>query len=386
MSLPPLQRARRLRAAVLVVALSSTPTLSPAQRAPEPPQNAVAGSRVFGARCVECHAVRGLGGRVGPDLGEISARHSFDDLAATMWNHVPNMAARMRERGIEGSRILPREAGDLFAYLQTLDYFDPPGNPGLGRTLFSDKQCVLCHQVGGIGGVIGPSLDYLGGFRSPIPIAAAMWNHGPAMAEEMRARGVTRPTFTGRELEDLIAFLRSTMGVPPDESTHVLPGRVEAGRQLFSAKGCVTCHGARGGGGVGPALAGRGAPAGMSDFAARMWNKAPAMTREMTARGISVPELSAAEMADIVAYLYAMGYFAGSGNPGTGRRLLEARCAACHVAYKAPQLGQGQYVSAAQVFAAMWNHAAIPTVADREWPPLTDAEVADIVSYLTTPR
>jgi mono/diheme cytochrome c family protein len=331
--------------------------------------------------------VRGLGGRSGPDLGEIPARHSFNELAATMWNHIPRMAEQMRTRRVPASRILPREAGDLFAYLYTLDYFDPPGNPGDGRALFFDKQCVLCHQVGGIGGVVGPSLDFLGGYRSPIPVAAAMWNHGPAMAEQMRAREVTRPSFTGRELEDLIAFLRSTMGVPPDESTHVLPGRAEAGRELFSGKACATCHGPQGRGGVGPALAGRGSPEGMIDFAARMWNKAPAMIREMSARGVSVPELSAAEMADIVAYLYAMGYFAGSGDADRGSRVVvEKGCTRCHVAGQAPELGGGLYVSGTQVFAAMWNHALISDVEDRDWPSLTATDVAHLVSYFTAPR
>ena len=47
----------------------------------------------------------------------------------------------------------------------------------------------------------------------------------------------------------------------------------------------------------------------MSANASAMWNKAPAMTREMSARGVTIPDLNASEMADIVAYLYATGYF-----------------------------------------------------------------------------
>lgn len=385
----PHSRIHLTRVVALGFVLSSVPALSRGQGIPEPAQNAVAGAQVFGRRgCVECHSVRGLGGRSGPDLGEIPARHSFNELAATMWNHVPRMAARMRERRIPASRILPREAGDLFAFLYTLDYFDPPGDAGEGRTLFFDKRCVMCHQVGGVGGVVGPNLDFLGGFRSPIPVAAAMWNHGPAMADEMRARGVTRPTFTGRQLRDLIAYLESTSGVPPDESTYVLPGRAEVGRALFTAKGCANCHGARGQGGVGPALAGRGSPEGLIDFAASMWNKAPAMTRAMNARGVAIPDLAASEMADIVAYLYATGYFTGSGNAERGRQLLGVKgCTSCHaVGGGVPALEPARFSTGTQVFAAMWNHTAIPSVVDREWPSLTGADVAHLVSYLTSPR
>jgi hypothetical protein len=125
----------------------------------------------------------------------------------------------------------------------------------------------------------------------------------------------------------------------------------------------------------------------MIEFAARMWNKAPAMLREMAARGVSVPELTASEMADIVAYLYEMGYFAGSGDAGRGARLLgEKGCTGCHVEAGAPVPGAGIYIAAPQVFAAMWNHVAISGVEDRQLPSLTGTDVADLVSYLTTPR
>ena len=376
------------RVAILSLTLLFLPTLTEGQVVPEPAQNAVAGARVFGTQgCVECHSVRGLGGREGPDLAEVPARHSFYELAATMWNHVPPMVAHRRERRSSASRILPREAGDLFAFLYTLDYFDPPGDAREGRTLFFDKRCVMCHQVEGVGGVVGPSLDFLGGYRSPIPVAAAMWNHGPAMAEEMRARGVTRPTFTGRQLRDLIAYLESTSGAPPDESTYVLPGRAGVGRELFAAKGCAACHGLQGRGRVGPALAGRGSPEGLIDFAAAMWNKAPAMTREMSARGVAVPDLSASEMADIVAYLYAVGYFGPSGNVESGRQLLGVKgCTSCHVlGGPARVLEPARLSTGAQVFAAMMNHMAIPGVEDREWTTLTGGDVAHLVSYFTAP-
>ena len=41
--------------------------------------------------CVQCHAVRGTGGRVGPDLGRTAVKGSFFELAAGMWNHSPVM-------------------------------------------------------------------------------------------------------------------------------------------------------------------------------------------------------------------------------------------------------------------------------------------------------
>jgi hypothetical protein len=71
----------------------------------------------------------------------------------------------------------------------------------------------------------------------------------------------------------------------------------------------------------------------------------------------------------------------------SGSRLLgEKGCTSCHVAGKAPVLSRGLYASGTQVFAAMWNHAAIPGIENREWPSLTGGDIANLVSYLTSPR
>jgi mono/diheme cytochrome c family protein len=138
---------------------------------------------------------------------------------------------------------------------------------------------------------------------------------------------------------------------------------------------------------VGPALAGRGSPEGLIDFAAAMWNKAPAMTREMGARGVAVPDLSASEMADIVAYLYATGYFGGSGNAERGRLVLgEKGCASCHrLTAGAPALEPARYATRTQAFAALINHVTVPGVEERDWPVLTGADVGNVAAFLTSP-
>ena len=361
-------------------------------------QNPLAGSRVFGSKgCVKCHAVNGLGGTVGPDLGRIARRRSFYDLAAAMWNHLPAMGQRMDELGIERPFMDEREAGDLIAFLFTLDYFDPPGDVEAGKRLFGEKKCVVCHQVGTYGGVVGPSLDHLGNYGSPILVAAAMWNHGPAMEAQMQAHGIKRPTFSGSELMDLISYLESVSPAPLEGPLYVLPGNAEEGRVVFTEKGCVACHSVQGvGGRVGPDLARRGLHWGLTEFAAAMWNKAPAMSAAMKARGIDVPQLGAGEMADIVAYLYAVQYFAESGDPEAGRRLLATRgCLECHslagqAGKRAPELSRGSISSPAGVIAEMWSHSALMEAeggAEAPWPTLSAEEIADITAFLqTAPR
>lgn len=371
---------------LLALLLISAPPVT-AQDLPEPAQNAVAGARVFGeAGCVECHAVRGLGGQTGPDLAEMERERSFHALAAALWNHLPQMADRIRRRGLE-ARLSPRKTGDLFAFLYSIDYFDEPGDPDVGRALFSEKRCVMCHQVQGVGGVVGPNLDLLGQYRSPIPVATAMWNHGPEMIAEMRRRGIERPSFRGSELVDLIAFLGSASRATPTESMHVLPGSAADGRELFRTKSCVRCHAVRGrGGDVGPDLAVPGLRRSLMDFATAMWNKAPRMTRTMETLGIEVPQLEASEMADIVAYLYSVRYFAESGSPSAGRRLLSSKgCAGCHrVDGQGPELAGRWYDSHAAVFSALWNHVRIEPEPDG-WSELTAAEMADLIAYFLGP-
>jgi mono/diheme cytochrome c family protein len=379
---------------VLVLLAVWAPAAALGQSVVGPTQDPLAGSRVFGEKgCARCHAINGVGGQVGPDLGRLPGPHGFYDLGAALWNHLPRMTERMRQLGIPRPRLDAREAGDLIAFLSTLNYFDPPGNVEKGRRLFTGKRCVICHQVGGIGGVLGPNLDFLGQYGSPIFVAATMWNHGPAMAEAMRRRGITRPRFEGSELADLIAYLRSASPERAEEPLYLIPGQADEGRRLFAEKRCAECHGASGrGGGIGPELSERRRESSLMQFAAAMWNKAPAMTEIMNRRGIPTPQLRPADMADLIAYLDSVRYFAVSGDARRGREVLTAKgCLGCHSVQGAGAKAAADLAtvkgldSPAAVMAALWNHsfaADRPTDRAKAWPELRPGDVADLVAFL----
>ncbi len=385
-----------LAGGLMAALLPLSPRRASAQVPSQQTQSVLAGSRVFGTRgCSACHAVNGLGGTTAPDLARSERPESFYGFAAAMWNHLPDMVSQMRAMGIDRPRLTPWETGDLIAFLVWLDYFDPPGDTATGRKLFSEKSCIVCHQAGGVGGVAGPSLDFLQQYGSPVQIATALWNHGPSMSAAMRERGITRPTLSGSELDDLIAFLKSTNERLPQASMYVLPGRAEEGRRLFQDRKCVECHSIRGvGGKVGPDLDQPTGQRSLLDFAAAMWNKAPAMTAAMRRAGITVPQLSAEEMADILAYLYLVQYSAEEGDSDKGPTLLRGKgCLVCHsVAGRggdtAGDLTQARgLASQAGVIAALWNHVLIsdrPGGSSVAWPTFTAEEMADLAAHLQT--
>jgi mono/diheme cytochrome c family protein len=379
----------RIACGIMLLAGAATVTAEPLF---SPTQDPLAGSRVFGAKgCARCHAVGGVGATVGPDLGRVARPRTFYDLGAALWNHAGGMAQRMRQLGIARPTLDATEMGDLIAFLFTVDYFDARGDAVAGGKVFADKRCIACHQVGGTGGVVGPSLDADRVYESPIALAAAMWNHGPQMAEAMRARGIARPVFKGSELRDLIAFVSATPGPTGARQAAVvaLPGRVDEGRRLYADKRCASCHD----GSVAPDLAQRAANRSLVDFAAAMWNKAPVMADAMRKRNVPVPQLSAAEVADLVAYLYSVRYFAGSGDPRNGVKVVAAKgCLDCHALHgergkRAPDLARATSPrTPAGVMSALWNHSFIAggERAGAAWPSLRPEEVADVIAYLAT--
>jgi mono/diheme cytochrome c family protein len=356
----------------------------------------LAGWDVFTKKsCGQCHSVRGVGGKVGPDLARVQSGSGFYELGAAMWNHLPRMGERMREQRIERPTLTAADVSNLLAFLFTAAYRDESGDPKAGERLFAAKGCAQCHALGGQGGAVGPSLDALKGSNSPVLVAAAMWNHGPRMAQAMEVKGVERPTFKRRELVDVIAYVVTTARDASAPTAQVIPGTPERGEKLFTEKSCAACHavGGRGGRG-GPALGARAHHVSLTEFAGLMWNHGPAMWTRMKARGIAMPQLTGQDMADIVAYLYTSHYFdAAKGQATRGQQLVQSKgCVTCHSirgkggTVAADLATSGVVGSPSGLIAAMWNHGArMEGQAEKReasLPTLTGQELADVSAYL----
>ena len=151
---------------ILLSAASAAAQQSPTPQPPLPfaPDWALlAGWDVYVKKgCGQCHGVRsGSEGRSAPDLARIASGTGFFDLGAAIWNHLPLMGAKMREKGIERPTLTPLELSNVLAFIFTAQYRDETGNAKTGERLFTSKSCVQCHSVGGKGGNVGPALDSL---------------------------------------------------------------------------------------------------------------------------------------------------------------------------------------------------------------------------------
>jgi mono/diheme cytochrome c family protein len=168
------------------------------------PGDPKSGERLFTQKgCIQCH----LSG----SEYDLSVKKDFPrtlaQLAGMMWNHSAEMRKGMERRGISFPTLSSQEMADLVAYLFSTRYFDEPGNPEKGKTIFLKKQCNLCHVKEAKTG----DLSRLKGQISPIFMAQVMWNHGPEMLEKMRKAKISWQKMDGKEMVDLMEYLNLGM-------------------------------------------------------------------------------------------------------------------------------------------------------------------------------
>lgn len=370
----------------------------------EPEAGAVSGNLVKGQRlmvqkgCMKCHALWGEGGQLGPDLTRLGQDKTLLQLAGLLWGHSPKMTEMMIQKGIQRPEFTPEEMNDLISFLYSLAYFSEPGDPSKGRIQFSEKGCVICHAVSGKGGQLAPALDKYGKTMSPMLMAQAMWNHGPAMAKKMEEKGVKRPYFEGGEMTHLLAYVRSVGVGEWEERIYTLPGSPKEGRRLFREKKCITCHAVRGeGGAVGPDLGAVKLNKNVAEIAGHLWNHGVKMWAKMQELSIEVPKFEGNEMSDLLAYLYFIRYVDPPGNPQTGEAVFHKKgCVSCHpLGGKSrgigPNLSQLEKItSPVDIATTMWNHAPVMEelmeAEGQEWPRFEGDEMRDLIEYLQSLR
>lgn len=358
------------------------------------PENPQAGWNMFTAKhCIRCHSVQGVGGRTGPDLGDIWLG-SFVEIASSLWNHFPRMKEAFQEEKLDWPTLTEEEGKNLITFIYFLNYFDKTANAEIGEKLFHEKNCSRCHSVGGKGGDIGPNLDgFQNKYAAPY-ITAQLWNKGPKMMRVMRENRVPRPIFQERDVIDILAFIREK-GFDPRAQRRYLPlANPAKGKALFQRKNCGKCHSVRGQGGtIGPDLAKKHLKGSLSQILSQMWNHGANMWPRMTREGVKFPRFSAQEMSNLISYLYFLDF---AGEPGSAQRgkqvFADKECALCHLPDEpggdtiGPDLGKAGLDNSFKVLTEMWNHApAIEEMMKEEnirWPILKTNEMRDLIAYI----
>lgn len=339
--------------------------------------------------CNQCHSVWGHGGVSGPEIARVVAGKSLPQLAGEFWNHTPRMIDEMQERGHAWPTLDRGEMADLVSYLYYLRLFDDPGDASRGAAAFARLRCESCHTLGGRGGREGGALDRFSVYTSPVPLAEAMWNAGPAMQRAQLRRGSSIPEFSGGEMANLQAYIRERGRRPEGQTVQLLPlpDPISGGR-VFEAKRCATCH-ARGKA-VAPELVTASMRLTVAEISGALWNHRYAMDDRMAAAGIPFPLFRGQEFPDLIAYLHLVAYEGRDGDPSRGERVFRDKgCATCHEdqLVQTPDLS-GSHVGddAIGLSAAMWNHAPAMHQAMAEhgipWPQFEEGDVEDVVAYL----
>ena len=271
------------------------------------PGDAALGGRWFTEkRCVECHAVGGTGGHVVPALDRFASYVAPIPLAQGMWNHWRGMRAAQAAAGVPMPRFYGSEIIDIQAYLRVTSrergrklVLLPPPDPARGESLFRQKTCPACHGADGRGTEWGPDLHAAVQHLRVSEIAGGLLNHSAGMAGAIESRGMAFPEFAGSELADVIAYLYYLRFEEAGGSRQV-------GKDLFTRKGCIRCHGAGVDPPIGPDLSRSQAATTSLGLTTAMWNHAPGMYERARQAGIPWPLFQGDEMRDLAAYLQGL--------------------------------------------------------------------------------
>jgi cytochrome c2 len=336
------------------------------------PADSARGRQLFDTlSCVQCHAVAGKGGSIGPDLGRVIDRgFTPARLAATMWNHAPAMWAAMRQQGIRAGDMNDQAAADLFAYFYSARFFEAPGDAARGKRAFESKHCAVCHGMA----TSARPLSQWTSTGQPMALAAAMWNHGALMRDEFAKHSIKWPDLTSQDLTDLLVYARNLRGAPASNPRLEISSGAE-GEALFQSKGCAECHVK--GLVLSQSLKGKT----LTGIAAAMWDHQPRMA-------VDPQPLTTGEMQEITSYLWAARFFEDEGDSAAGRRVFNSkRCAACHdqAAGNAPKLA-GRTFSGITMVSALWHHG--PQMLDQmkatniSWPRFDGTQMSDLIAFL----
>jgi mono/diheme cytochrome c family protein len=292
------------------------------------PADSSVGRDVFQNDCAACHGPDGSGTVLAPGLTNPEFLFSADDeyLATTITRGragtampahfsydartVASLIAWLRERGVaEGGSSRARRKMEMTVRsvlgVRSLPEYRASGSPAYGEILYR-SMCASCHGPEGRG-LVGPAIAspaFLRAASDGLIAGTIVLGRGGRAMRSFGSHGLAR--LEGREVGDLIAFLRARGAESPEKpGFRTVQGTASKGREMFGSY-CAGCHGEEGEGRTGPALRNPAFLDAVSDgfLQATLVRGRPGTAMRSWARGgFGLGELEPEEINDIVAYI-----------------------------------------------------------------------------------
>jgi cytochrome c2 len=271
------------------------------------PGNPTQGRYLFNEKgCNSCHPLSGKGKEGEPGLNQFPQNISPIFLSQAIWNHGPVMIASMVKLGMKWPVFEGTEMMDLLEFIKANakgpkeTAFITPGNPREGREVFVSKGCIKCHAIRGEGGKGGEDFGKRAKvfYKSLTQIVSLMWNKGPTVLAKMAQTQSGLPTFSPKEMADLISYLYFLHFI--DE-----PGNSINGKKVFSELGCSKCHGLDGKPGelMTISLSKYQKAVSPIDIVAGIWTHGTEIDKAMREKGLSWPRFKKGELADLLEFI-----------------------------------------------------------------------------------
>ncbi|MBI3297203.1 MAG: c-type cytochrome [Elusimicrobia bacterium] len=303
------------------------------------------GAALFRGHCAGCHGVRAEGG-----IGVSLDRPSFLGIASDQYLRDTILTGRKHTAMPAAYDFSPADVADLIAFLRGLHPLKssfsevrsrlPSASKATGAKLYAGR-CAGCHGKDGEGG--------LGSVLASDSFLAMADDRFLYKAVTEGRPGTGMPAWrqlSSEDVADLLAHLRGWQKSPPlADAGGRRRGNPEFGKFLYD-KGCVSCHGSEGQGGVGGQLANPVFLASASDEF--LWRTVAYGKQGSAMRGFlkglpaeSLMPMESSDIEHVVAYLRSLGErprvdplkrtFAGA-SAAVGKLVFEGKggCAKCH--------------------------------------------------------
>lgn len=149
-----------------------------------------AGAKTFRSHCAACHGFNGEGGR-GPNLTTGIFYHGDSD--ADLLKNISDGIAGTEMPGLFYS---PDRVWQVIAYVRSLHEGSrgtAKGDARAGEQVYRAKGCAQCHRVNGEGGRLGPDLTEIGKTRSAAHLRQAVVEPNSDVRQRYWVVNLTRP-------------------------------------------------------------------------------------------------------------------------------------------------------------------------------------------------